>query len=168
MAGQPGSLAIAPVTGFSEDARGDLWVSLFNNGIYRIVRKSVVASTLVDNLLEPVCSRTKSLKSVLVTSVLTSKGECGSGQTKACFDSRRNIYSRFSPRQKACRRQCLSGLRRQFGSHMGRHLGKQSGQIENGSFKTFLRTQDTYYPTSLFEDRNGRFWIRHDFRTLLP
>ena len=43
---------------------------------------------------------------------------------------------------------------------MGGHLGKQSGRdTKDGSFKTFLKTQDTYYPTSLFEDRSGRFWI---------
>src|SRR5262249_11133947 len=32
-------------------------------------------------------------------------------------------------------------------------------KYENGSFKTFLRTKDTSFITSLFEDSSGRFWI---------
>lgn len=29
----------------------------------------------------------------------------------------------------------------------------------NGRFTTVLRTKETYYPTSLFEDRSGRLWM---------
>ena len=49
----------APVSNFSEDSRGHLWVSLWNNGVYRMDGKSLTADAPADNPLEPVVLRDK-------------------------------------------------------------------------------------------------------------
>ena len=146
----------APVTYFSEDAEGDLWVSLFNNGVYRIATNAITTDAPVNSLLEP--------------ALLVAKFGVG----YLCPDNERGMWVSTNEGLIRLMPQTIRVFSKSDGlpeenvypvyedkaGHIWAGIWENSlVQFEHGSFKTVLKTQDTYYPTSLFEDRSGRFWI---------
>ncbi|MEK6337568.1 MAG: two-component regulator propeller domain-containing protein, partial [Acidobacteriota bacterium] len=152
-------IPFSPVTGFSEDARGDLWVSLFNNGIYRIDRKSVVADALADNLLEPVVLADKIPKISIGYLCPDQQGGMWVGTNQGLLRLAPQTIRVFSKAEGLPEENVYPVYEDSSGRIWAGIWENSLVKFEDGSFKTFLRTQDTYYPTSLFEDRNGRFWI---------
>ncbi len=149
----------APATYFSEDGEGNVWVSFLNNGVYRITKKVITADAAVNSLLEPV---------LLVDKV----SRIGVGYL--CPDNERGMWVGTNEGLVRLMPQTIRVFSKSDGlpeENVYPVYEDKEGQIwagiwenslvqfKHGSFKTFLRTQDTYYPTSLFEDRSGRFWI---------
>ena len=149
----------AAVTYFAEDAEGNLWVSLFNNGVYQIANNVITADATVNSLLEPV---------LLVDKI----SKIGVGYL--CPDNERGMWVSTNEGLLRLMPQTIRVFSKLDGlpednvyplyedkaGHIWAGIWENSlVQFVHGSFKTFLKTQDTYYPTSLFEDRNGRFWI---------
>jgi ligand-binding sensor domain-containing protein/signal transduction histidine kinase len=146
-------------TYFSEDARGDLWVSLYNNGIYRIDRKSVIADALVDNLLEPVLLADKIPRISIGYLCPDQQGGMWVGTNQGLLRLAPQTIRVFSKADGLPEENVYPVYEDGSGRIWAGIWENSLVKFENGSFKTFLRTQETYYPTSLFEDRNGRFWI---------
>jgi signal transduction histidine kinase/streptogramin lyase len=149
----------APITYFSEDARGDLWVSLFNNGIYRIDRKSVIADAFADNLLEPVLLADKIPKISIGYLRPDQQGGMWVGTNQGVLRLAPQTIRVFSKADGLPEENVYPVYEDSSGGIWAGIWENSLVKFEKGSFKTFLRTPETYYPTSLFEDRNGRFWI---------
>ncbi len=153
------SLPFAPVTDFSEGAQGDLWVSLFNNGIYRIDKKSVIADALADNLLEPVLLSDKVPKISIGYLCPDQQGGMWVGTNQGLLRLAPRTIRVFSKAEGLPEENVYPVYEDRSGRIWAGIWENSLVKFEDGSFKTFLRTPDTFYPTSLFEDRNGRFWI---------
>lgn len=149
----------APVTDFSEDARGNLWVSLFNYGVYRIDRNSVTADAPADDLLEPVLLVDKVPKIGIGFLCPDSEGGMWVGTNQGLIRLMPQTIRVFSKQDGLPEENVYPVYEDSVGRIWAGIWENSLVRYENGSFKTFLRTKDTYYPTSLFEDRGGRFWV---------
>jgi ligand-binding sensor domain-containing protein len=149
----------APVGDFAEDSRGNLWVSLFNNGVYRIDQKSVVADKPIDKLLEPVLliDRINNIG----TGFLSPDPEGGVwvGTNQGLVRLIPQTIRVFSKQDGLPEDNVYPVYEDRAGGIWAGIWENSLVRYENGNFKTFLRTKDTYYPTSLFEDHSGRFWV---------
>ena len=152
-------LPAALVSHFAEDSRGNLWISLFNQGVYRIDQKSVIADGQLTNVLEPVLT--------LERIPFISQGYLFPDREGGMWVGTNEGLLRLMPQTIRVFSK-LDGLPEEnvypiYEDKAGRIWAgiweNSLVQFEHGGFKTFLKTQDTYYPTSLVEDRNGRFWI---------
>jgi len=152
-------LPFAPVTDFSEDARGNLWISLFNNGIYRIDKKSVSADVLVENLIEPVLLIDKTPQISIGYLCPDQQGGMWVGTNHGLLRVMPQMIRVFSKAEGLPEENVYPVYEDKSGRIWAGVWEKSLLKFEGGSFKTFLRTEDPYYPTSLLEDRNGRFWV---------
>ena len=152
-------LTSGPVTYFSDDAKGNLWVSLFNNGVYRINTKSVIANAPINNLLEPVLSVDKVPKIGIGYLCPDNEGGMWVGTNEGLVRLMPQMIRVFS-KSDGLPEENVYPVYQDKAGHIWAGIWENSlVQFDHGSFKTFLRTQETYYPTSLFEDRSGRFWM---------
>ncbi|HEU4794388.1 MAG TPA: two-component regulator propeller domain-containing protein, partial [Pyrinomonadaceae bacterium] len=146
-----------PVSHFAQDAQGNLWLSIYSKGIFRIDRSAVVAAEVPANAVEPVME---------IDGISTN----ASGYLK--FDREGGLWlgtekglHRIAPRTI----QVLSrkdGLREE---NVYPILSDKAGAVwagiwpnnlvkyENGKFKTFL-SDESVFVTSLFEDSTNRLW----------
>jgi len=152
-------LPSGPVTDFSEDARGNLWITLFNNGVYRIDKESVTANAPVNNLPEPVLLVDKVPK--IGTGYLCPDNEGGMwvGTNEGLVRLTQQTIRVYSKQDGLPEENVYPVYEDRAGRIWAGIWENSLVRYENGSFKTFLRTNDTYYPTSLFEDGSGRFWL---------
>jgi signal transduction histidine kinase/ligand-binding sensor domain-containing protein len=148
-----------PITYFSEDAEGNLWVSVLNNGIYRIARRVITADAPVNSLLEPVLLVDKVSK--IGVGYLCPDNERGMwvGTNEGLLRLMPQTIRVFSKSDGLPEDNVYPVYEDKAGRIWAGIWENSLVQFEHGSFKTVLKTQDTYYPTSLFEDRSGRFWI---------
>lgn len=148
---------LAPVSDFAEDSRGNLWISLFRNGIYRIDQRWVAADKPIPNLLEP----------VLLIDRLTGSGHLCPDPEGGTWVGTNQGLVRLTPqtirvfsKQEGLPEENVYPVYEDSAGRIWAGVWENSlVRYENGSFKTFLRTKDTYNLTSLFEDRSGRSWI---------
>ncbi|HSE97626.1 MAG TPA: two-component regulator propeller domain-containing protein [Blastocatellia bacterium] len=148
---------LTPVSDFAEDMRGNLWISFFNKGIYRIDQEWVTADKPVSNVLEP----------VLILDTLTGSGYFCPDDEGGMWAGTNQGLVRLIPqtirvfsKQQGLPEENVYPIYEDSAGRIWAGIWENSlVRFENGSFKTFLRTKETYYPTSLFEDRSGRFWI---------
>ena len=149
----------ASFTDFTEDTQGHLWISLLNTGVYRVDHKAVPGNEPLAPQLEPVA--------LVDTLPAFSDGHL-------CADPEGGLWIGTN--------QGLVHLRPQVIRVYYRHDGLPeenvypiyedgAGRIwagiwenslvryEDGRFETFVRSEDTAYVSSLFEDRSGRFWV---------
>ena len=149
----------APVTDFSEDARGNLWLSLWNNGVYRIDSKSVTADAPADDLLEPVLLVDKVPNIGIGFLCPDNEGGMWVGTNEGLIRLMPQTIRVFSKQDGLPEENVYPIYEDGVGRIWAGVWENSVVRYENGSFKTFLRTEQTYYPTSLFEDRGGRFWL---------
>ena len=148
-----------PVMDFSEDARGNLWVSLWNNGVYRIDSKSVTADAPGDNLLEPVLLVDKVPKIGIGYLCPDNEGGMWVGTSQGLVRLMPQTIHVFA-KQDGLPEENVYPIYEDSAGRIWAGIWENSlVRYEQGSFKTFLRTPETYYPTSLFEDGRGRFWL---------
>lgn len=150
---------LAPVSSFAEDSRGNLWISLFNNGIYRIDQKSVIAEGPVTNLLEPVLliDRIPNISSGYLCP--DHEGGIWVGTNQGLVRLISQTIRVFSKQEGLPEENVYPVYEDRAGRIWAGIWENSLVKYEGGSFKTFLRTKDTYNVSSLFEDRSGRFWI---------
>lgn len=146
------------VSHLAEDAQGNLWLSIYSKGIFRIDRTALIADEMPANALEPVME---------VDGISTN----ASGYLK--FDREGGLWlgtekglHRIAPRTiRVLSRK--DGLRE---DNVYPIFSDKAGTIwagiwpnnlvkyENGKFRTFL-SDETVFVTSLFQDSTNRLWF---------
>jgi signal transduction histidine kinase/ligand-binding sensor domain-containing protein len=147
------------VSHFAEDAQGNLWLSIYRTGIYRIDRAAVIAD-------EVPADAVKLIIEVQGISRLSS-GYLNFDREGGLWIGTEKSLNRIAPRviQTFSRRE---GLREE---NVYPIISAKAGRVwagvwpnnlvryENGKFETFLISKETVFITSLFEDASGRFWF---------
>ena len=152
-------LPLAPVSNFAEDPQGNLWISLLNNGVYRVEHSAVMADRPVTPLLKPVvlADRIPSISDGHLCA--DREGGIWVGTNQGLLHLRPQSIRVFSRHDGLPEENVYpvyeDSARRIWAGIWENSLVKHEG----GRFDTFLRTKDTFYITSLFEDRTSRFWI---------
>jgi signal transduction histidine kinase/ligand-binding sensor domain-containing protein len=150
---------LAPLADVSEDSQGHLWVSLFNMGIYR-VRRDAVGDVPGTDLLEPVVL-TDRIANIGLGFLSPDReggmwvGTNGGGLVRVSPAS----FRTFSRHDGLPEENVYPILEDHAGRIWAGIWENSLVRYENGRFTTVLRTQETYNPTSLFEDRSGRLWV---------
>src|SRR5215471_13894301 len=145
---------------FAEDQNGDIWFMVYNqNIIYRISRDAAAASEPIQSAIGP---------------VVTVEGVDFLGNAYLCPDHEGGMW--LGADRGLCRiqPQTVRVFSRKDGlldENVYPIYQDRSGDIwagiwpgtlakyENGTFHTFLRSQDTSLIVSLFQDGGGRFWF---------
>jgi PAS domain S-box-containing protein len=149
----------APVSSFVEDARGNLWISLLDHGVYRVDRSAVAADAPLAPLLGPVALADR-IPDFSIGYL------CADREGGVWVGTNRGLVHLSSPSIRVFSRG--DGLPEEnvypvYEDSAGRIWAgiwqNTLARYEGGRFHAFLRTADTFYITSLFEDRSGRFWI---------
>ena len=140
----------------TEDSQGNLWLSFFNQGIYRIHRESVVADKLGTDVLDPI-QLTDRVANIGVGYLAPDReGGMWVGTSAGLVHVTPQTFRVFS-KDDGLPEENVYPI---FGDRAGRIWAGiwQSSVVryEGGRFITVLKTQN---PTALFEDRSGRFWI---------
>lgn len=149
-------LPSAPVCHFAEDVGGNLWLSVFTKGVYRIAKESLAADEPPVDALQPV-SLIEGISNV-ISGYLCSDHEGGIwvGTNKGLLRLLRQTIRVFS-KQEGLLEDNVYPIYEDTAGRIWAGVWQNSlVKYENGTFKTFLRTENI---TSLFEDRSGRFWI---------
>ncbi|HEV2801703.1 MAG TPA: two-component regulator propeller domain-containing protein [Pyrinomonadaceae bacterium] len=152
-------LPSAAVSHFAEDLSGNLLLSIYTKGIYRIGKESLAADEPVNDVLEPVAS-IEGISNI-TSGYLCADREGGMwvGTNKGLVRLTPQVINVFST-QEGLPEENVYPIYEDSGGRIWAGIWQNSlVKFEQGSFKTFLRTADTYYITSLFEDRSGRLWV---------
>ena len=152
-------LPSAPVSHLAEDRDGNLWLSVFMKGIYRIDKSSVAAE-------EPDTKQLTLVDAVDGISNVNSGHLCPNreggmwvGTNKGLVRVLPQTFRVFSQQNGLPEDNAYPICEDSQGRIWAGIWNNSLVEFENGSFKTALRTRDTIFITSLFEDRSGRFWI---------
>jgi ligand-binding sensor domain-containing protein len=149
---------LAPLADVAEDSQGQLWVSLFNMGIYRVRRDAVDLPGT--DLLEPVLLSDR-IANIGLGFLSPDReggmwvGTNGGGLVRVGPAS----FRTFSRHDGLPEDNVYPILEDRAGRIWAGIWENSLVRYENGRFTTVLRTQETYNPTSLFEDRSGRLWV---------
>ena len=148
---------LGPLSDIAEDPQGRLWVSLFNKGIYRI--RDAVSDELGTNLLEPVLLTDRIANIGYGFLAPDREGGMWVGTNGGLVRLSPETFRTFS-RHDGLPEENVYPILEDRGGRIWAGLWENSlVRYENGRFTTVLRTEETYYPTSLFEDRSGRLWV---------
>jgi ligand-binding sensor domain-containing protein/signal transduction histidine kinase len=152
-------LPSAPVSHFAEDLSGNLLLSVYTKGIYRIDKESLAADEPINNVPELVSS-IEGISNINSGYLYPDReGGIWVGTNKGLVRLMPQVINVFS-KQEGLPEDNVYPIYEDSGGRIWAGIWENSlVKFENGSFKTFLRTADTYYITSLFEDRSGRLWI---------
>ncbi len=144
---------------FVEDLAGNLWISVYKNGVYRIDKASVA-------IAEPIADAIKQVALIDGISTYPSgifcpdrEGGMWIGTEKGLVRLSPQTIQVFSKANGLPEDNVYPIYEDKFGSIWAGIWDNSLVKYEAGSFKTFLKTAETRYITSLFEDRNGRFWF---------
>lgn len=147
------------VNHFAEDAQGNLWLSIYTKGIYRIDREAADADEVPAD----------AVKSVIDIDGIS---RISSGHLK--FDHEGGLWvgtekslNRIAPRviQTLSRKEGLEqdNVYPIISDSAGRVWAgvwpNNLARYENGRFKTILISNETVFITSFFEDASGRLWF---------
>jgi ligand-binding sensor domain-containing protein/signal transduction histidine kinase len=147
------------VSHFAEDVAGNLWISVYRKGIYRIDHKSVVADEPIADVLEPVLL-IEDLSNISSGYLCPDReGGIWVGTEKGLIRILPQTIRVFSKQEGLPEDNVYPVYEDKAGGIWAGVWQNSLMKYENGSFKTFLRTKDTYFITSLFEDGSGRFWV---------
>jgi ligand-binding sensor domain-containing protein len=149
----------APLADVAEDSQGQLWVSLFNRGIYRIRRDAVGDDAPGTDLLEPVLLTDRIAN--IGRGFLSPDRDGGMwvGTNGGLVRLSRENFRTFSRHDGLPEDNVYPILEDRAGRIWAGLWENSLVRYANGRFTTVLRTEETYYPTSLFEDRSGRLWV---------
>ncbi len=150
-----------PVSHFAEDLAGNLVLSVFQKGIYRIDKKFLTADELSGNVIEQV-SPIDGISNI-TSGYLCSDREGGIwvGTNKGLVRLMSQTFVFFSRQQGLPEDNVYPVYEDKAGGIWAGVWQNSLVKYESGRFKTFLRTKDTLWITSLFEDRSRRLWIGH-------
>lgn len=144
---------------FVEDLAGNLWLSVYKKGIYLIDKTSVIAA-------EPIADSIKPIAQIDGISTYTSgilcpdrEGGMWIGTEKGLVRLSPQTIQVFSKANGLAEDNVYPIYEDSAGSIWAGIWDNSLVKYEQGSFKTVLKTADTLYITSLFEDRDGRFWF---------
>jgi signal transduction histidine kinase/ligand-binding sensor domain-containing protein len=147
------------VSHFAEDAQGNLWLSIYSRGIYRIDQTAVIADEVPANAVKPI---------IEIDGISTnSSGYLNFDREGGLWIGTEKGLNRLAP-------QTIQIFSRKDGLQQDNVypiLSDKAGIVwagvwtnnlvkyENGRFKTFLISDETVFITSLFEDSRNRFWF---------
>jgi ligand-binding sensor domain-containing protein/signal transduction histidine kinase len=152
-------LPLAPVSHFTEDRSGNLLFSVYTKGIYRIDKESLAADEPTNNLPEMVSS-IEGISNITSGHLCPDReGGLWVGTNKGLVRLTPQIINVFS-KQEGLPEENVYPIYEDGAGRIWAGIWQNSlVKFEDGSFRTFLRTADTFYITSLFADRGGRFWV---------
>ena len=153
-------LPSAPVTHFAEDLSGNLWVSLYKKGVYRIAKDKLTADQPSINVLEPVWpfEGTNSIASGHLCP--DREGGMWVGTDRGLVRILPQIIHVFSTRNGLPEDNAYPIYEDRAGKIWAGLWESSLVKFENGRFTNLLHGEpETQYIASLFEDRSGRFWV---------
>jgi signal transduction histidine kinase/ligand-binding sensor domain-containing protein len=147
------------VCNFAEDIAGNLWISVYKKGIYRIDKASVVVAEPTTEAIKPIAPIDGI--STYPSGILCPDREGGMwiGTEKGLVHFQSQTIQVFSEANGLPEDNVYPIYEDSDGSVWAGIWDNSLVKYENGNFKTVLKTADTLYITSLFEDRDGRFWF---------
>ena len=148
---------LAPLVDVAEDPQGRLWVSLFNNGIYRI--HDAVNDEPGTDLLEPVLLTDRVANIGYGFLSPDREGGMWVGTNGGLVRLSPQSFRTYSRHDGLPEENVYPILEDGAGRIWAGIWEKSLVRYENGRFTTVLRTDEPYYPTALFEDRSGRLWV---------
>jgi ligand-binding sensor domain-containing protein len=149
-----------PVSHFGEDQAGNLWISVHNEGIYRIDQKWVAADHPISDLLGPV-SAIQGLNDVTIGTICPDhEGAMWIGTNKGLVRFLPQTIRVFSKQTGLPDDNVYPIYQDRAGRIWAGAWANSLLKYENGNFSTIPRKQlPGAFITSLFEDRSGRFWV---------
>ena len=148
---------LTPLADVAEDPQGRLWVSLFNNGIYRI--RDAMRDEPGTDFLEPVLLTDRIANIGYGFLSPDREGGMWVGTNGGLVRLSPQSFRTFSRHDGLGEENVYPILEDRAGRIWAGIWENSLVQYANGRFTTVLRTNETYYPTSLFEDRSGRLWV---------
>lgn len=149
----------SPVSSFAEDPEGNLWISLLNNGVYRVDHGAVVGAWPVTRLLEPVALVDEFPHMSAGHLCADRDGGIWIGTNQGLLHLTSQLIRVFSRSDGLPEENVYPIYEDSAGRIWAGVWDNSLVRNEGGGFETFLRTEDTFYVSSLFEDRGGRFWV---------
>ena len=146
----------AAVLGFAEDLAGNLWITVYNQGVYFLDRKAVAAQS--DSSDFKLIARLDGIS-------INTSGRLFPDREGGMWLGTEDGLVRISPqtirvfsKQDGLPEENVYPIYQDSGSVWAGIWQNSLVKYENGEFKTVLKTPDTFYIASLFEDRDKRFW----------
>lgn len=143
---------------FAEDAEGNLWMTVYNKGIYLIDSKAIGAA-------KPINDAVKLVAKIEGVSANTSgflspdrEGGMWIGTEKGLSRLSTQTIKVFSKNDGLPEENVYPIYQDSAGSVWAGIWERSLTKYENGHFKNFPQTANTNFISSLFEDRSGRFW----------
>lgn len=147
------------VSHFAEDADGNLWLSIYSKGLYRIDRAAVTADQPAADAVKPV---------IEIDGISTNpSGHLNFDREGGLWIGTEKGLNRLAPQtiRVYSRRDGLPAdnvyplLADRAGGVWAGIWPNNLVKYEGGRFKTFLVSDETVFITSLFEDSSGRLWF---------
>jgi signal transduction histidine kinase/ligand-binding sensor domain-containing protein len=147
-----------PVWHFAEDVKGNLWITVYNKGIYLIDSESAAADEPMNDAIRPVAAIEGISANTSGFLCPDREGGMWIGTEKGLIRLAPRIIHVFSRKDELPEENVYPIYQDAAGIVWAGIWQNSLVKYEDGSFRTFLKTADTFYITSLFEDRDGRFW----------
>jgi len=148
-----------PVSHFAEDSEGNLWLSIYLKGIYRIDKAAAIAKDVPADAVKPIIE----IDGISTPSSgflnFDREGGLWIGTEKGLHRISPQTIRVFSRRDGLEQVNVYPILSDKEGNLWGGAWPNNLVKYENGRFKTFLLSDETVFITSLFEDSGGRFWF---------
>jgi signal transduction histidine kinase/ligand-binding sensor domain-containing protein len=146
------------VSHFAEDAEGNLWLSIYSKGIYRIDKAAVTAGEVPADAVKPIIEIDGI--STLSSGYLNFDREGGLwvGTEKGLHRISPRIIQVFSRKDGLQEENTYPILSDKAGRVWAGIWSNNLVKYVNGKFKIRI-SDETVFITSLFEDFNGRFWF---------
>ncbi len=147
------------VSHFAEDAQGNLWLSIYRTGIYRIDRAAVMADEVPGDAVKLVIEVDGISR--LSSGYLNFDREGGLwiGTEKSLNRIAPRVIRTFSRREGLREVNVYPITSDSAGRVWAGVWPNNLVRYQNGRFETFLISKETVFITSLFEDASGRFWF---------
>ncbi|HEV7645061.1 MAG TPA: two-component regulator propeller domain-containing protein [Pyrinomonadaceae bacterium] len=147
-----------PVNHFREDADGNLWLSLYTKGIYRIDRAAAVADELPADALKPVID----IDGISTNSSghlnFDREGGLWVGTEKGLSRISTQVIKIFSRKDGLREDNVYPIFSDKEGSVWAGIWPNNLVKYQNGKFTTWV-SDESVFVTSLFEDSSDRFWF---------
>ena len=143
----------------AEDSQGNLWLSFFNHGIYRMHQESVVAAQLGTGVLDPILLTDRVANIGVGYLAPDREGGIWVGTTEGLVHVTPQTLRVFSKKDGLPEENVYPIVEDRAGRIWAGIWQSSVVRYEGGRFITVLKTQLPLNPTALFEDRSGRFWI---------
>lgn len=147
------------VSRFVEDLAGNLWLSVYKKGIYRIDTSAVAATNPIDDSIKPIAQIDGISTHTSGIFCPDREGGMWIGTEKGLVRLSPQTIQVFSKSNGLAEDNVYPIYEDKVGKVWAGIWENSLVKYADGNFKTVLKTEETRYITSLFEDRNGRFWF---------